>query len=161
MVKARFFLLVTAASAWAPPSPIVLEPREETPCLQSCEGNPSSDSCKLCCQSVTHEVDWKCQVAAPHDKAACCEDWNAQCWNAASDANLGHACNQCRPPTAAPTDAPVAAPTDAPVAGGGGNDDDDDHSGSASDDSDAGLRPGPSSTRYGFGNMGCFNGLCV
>ena len=160
MVKARFFLLVTAASAWAPPSPIVLEPREETPCLQSCEENPSGDSCKLCCQSVTHEVDWKCQVAAPHDKAACCEDWNAQCWNVASDANLGHACNQCRPPTAAPTDAPTAAPT----AGGGGNDDDDDHSGSASDDSDAGRgpqRPGTLSSRFGYGNMGCMNGVCI
>ena len=158
MVKARFFLLVTAASAWAPPSPIVLEAREETPCLPSCEENPSSESCKLCCQSVTHEVDWKCQAAAPHDKAACCEDWDAQCWNVASDANLGHACNQCRPPTAAPTDAPTAAPT----AGGGGNDDDDDHSGSASDDSDAGpQRPGTLSTRFGYGNMGCMNGVCI
>ena len=41
-------------------------------------------------------------------------------------------------------------------------DDDDDHSGSASDDSDAGpQRPGTSSTRYGFGNTGCYGGLCV
>ena len=114
--------------------------RRDAPAPVAVPATPSS-------QNVKHEVDWKCQVAAPHDKAACCEDWNAQCWNVASDANLGHACNQCCrlmgrcdqtfAPAAAPTHAPVAAPTDAPVAGGGGNDDDDDHSGSASDDSDA------------------------
>ena len=47
MVKGRLFLLVTTVSAWATPS-AVLEPREGTPCLSSCE-NPSNDSCKLCC----------------------------------------------------------------------------------------------------------------
>ena len=94
MVKGRIFLIVTTVSAWATPSAI-LEPREGTPCLHSCEKSPSSDSCKLCCGQVKHEVDWKCGAASSDDKAACCENWKEQCWNVASDQNLGHACNQC------------------------------------------------------------------
>ena len=94
MVKGRSFLIVTTVSAWATPSAI-LEPREGTPCLPSCEKSPSSDSCKLCCGQVKHEVDWKCGAASSDGKAACCENWDEQCWNVASDQNLGHACNQC------------------------------------------------------------------
>ena len=96
MVKARLFLLVTTVSAYAPPSSIVLEPQEGTPCLSSCEEDPLNDSCKRCCQRVKHEVDWKCDAASSDGKAACCENWNSQCWNVASEQNLGHACNQCR-----------------------------------------------------------------
>ena len=125
MVKCRLFLLVTTVSAWANPS-AVLEPREGTPCLSSCEENPSNDSCKLCCEQVQHEVDWKCGAASSDDKAACCENWNSQCWNMASEQNLGHACNQCF--IAVP--APVPEPSDDD---GGGNDDDDSDTSDGSD----------------------------
>ena len=138
MVKGRIFLLVTTVSAWANPS-AVLEPREGTPCLSSCEENPSNDSCKLCCEQVQHEVDWKCGAALSNDKAACCENWNKQCWNVASDQNLGHACNQC-----GDIWTPFlggAAPSD-----GDGDGNDDDKDSDTSDDSSDSERTG-SNTR--------------
>ena len=139
MVKGRLFLLVTTVSAWATPS-AVLEPREGTPCLSSCE-NPSNDSCKLCCGQVKHEVDWKCGAASSDDKAACCENWKEQCWNVASDQNLGHACNQCRGIAFTnPNDFLLlgAAPSDGD---GDGNDDDKD-SDTSDDSSDSDNRRG-------------------
>ena len=132
MVKGRLFLLVTTVSAWATPS-AVLKPREGTPCRSECE-NPSNDSCKLCCEQVQHEVDWKCGAALSNDKAACCENWNKQCWNVASDQNFGHACNQCKYVLWQP--APVtAAPSDGD--GSGSDEEDSDTSDDVSSDSDA------------------------
>ena len=134
MVKGRIFLLVTTVSAWANPS-AVLEPREGTPCLSSCEENPSNDSCKLCCEQVQHEVDWKCGAASSDDKAACCENWNKQCWDVASDQNFGHACNQCVDVGSKWIQIVFAAPSDGD--GSGNDEEDSDTSDDVSSDSDA------------------------
>ena len=132
MVTFRLFLLVTTVSAWATPS-AVLKLREKTPCRSACEENPSNDSCKLCCGQVKHEVDWKCGAASSDDKAACCENWNEQCWDVASDQNFGHACNQCG--IIIDYTFLFAAPSDGD--GSGNDEEDSDTSDDVSSDSDA------------------------
>ena len=97
---------------------------------------------KLCCGQVKHEVDWKCGAASSDDKAACCENWDEQCWNVASDQNLGHACNQCDYYNVDSIMLLVgAAPSD-----GDGDGNDDDKDSDTSDDSSDSERTGSEPT---------------
>lgn len=69
-----------------------VDPAPGTPCLSSCEADPSSAICHECCITVTHEIDWQCGTAGA---AACCSTWTAACWDNTSADNFYHACNQC------------------------------------------------------------------
>ena len=83
--------------------------RPGTPCALACEADPSADACASCCRTVRHEVDWGCSTSdtlarklgagkGGADEANCCVgEWDASCWDVGSDANKGHACNQCSP----------------------------------------------------------------
>ena len=64
--------------------------------MSACD-DPASPSCQSCCRTATHETDWGCQATdgSPTMASCCTGDWDATCWNVASAANNGHACNQC------------------------------------------------------------------